>query len=180
MANQDVESTRRIVSNNGYVAPSHESVAYDYSRFDTRERLAPPPPELTVVNPRPARRARERAGLNPNLVLLALIIGALAVSVVMSSVSLSEKTYEASGLKDELSTLSSEATVLETRQDERFSLAAVEAYAVDELGMIKLSNEQLRYVDISNPDKVEVIGTAENPDKPLYLAILEKLKVNKS
>ena len=173
--------TRRIdtQTESAYASVSRESVAYDYSRFDTRERWVEPPAELRVVRPRAQRRTRASA-ITPNLVLLALIFAALSIGVVWSSMMLTERSNKTAELKSDLAKLKSEATMLQTKQDERFSLAAVEAYASDELKMVKLQNDQIRFVDVSNPDKIEILDpNSSDREKPLFVTVVDWLGVNK-
>lgn len=175
------DDTRRLDANAYITPPSRESVAYDYSRFDTRERLAPPPAELEVIKPRRRERTSELAFITPNLIIMVMILASLCVAVVWSSMVLTERTAQATGLKTQLNNLKSQATLLEAKQDERFSLAVVEAYATDELKMVKLTPEQLRYIDISNPDEIVVLDPdAQTEKQPLLTALLERFGVNNS
>ena len=174
-----IEDTRKIELTGTVGTTSRESVAYDYSRFDTRERWTAPPADLKIVRPRNSKRVRISI-ITPNLVLMVVIFAALCVGVVWSSMILTEKTNQVSDLKHQLGQLKAESTMLQTKQDERFSLAMVESYAVDELGMVKLTGEQLRYIDVSNPDRVEVLDPHVEADKlPLYLEIVEWVGANK-
>jgi hypothetical protein len=179
MARENDAQRIDMETGSSYASISRESVAYDYSRFDTRERWVQPPAELEIVRPRTKRRSRASA-ITPNLVLLALIFAALSIGVVWSSMILTEKNNMSAGLKSDINKLKSEATMLQTRQDERFSLAAVEAYAADELKMVKLTNEHLKYIDVSNPDKIELLDpSAESGERPLLVEVVEWLGVNK-
>ena len=63
---------------------------------------------------------------------------------------------EENGMFRIVSELQSENVSLTTKQMNSMNMDEVEQYATDTLGMVKLDNSQIEYVELTNPDLVTV------------------------
>lgn len=106
---------------------------------------------LTRVESRP--RAKVFTKTQAAMLVLTLVCCGL---ILYSSMLITTLTDQASRLKSQLEDLQSESTYLQTQQDNIMSLSAVEEMAVDELGMMKMDSSHVEYIELSNPDYVEI------------------------
>lgn len=79
--------------------------------------------------------------------------------MIYSHVNLTRLTNEVSIQQGVLDDLNSEYIALKARQDQALSLSYVEQYAQNTLGMVKLDTNQVEYVEMNNPDQIEVRET---------------------
>ena len=124
------------------------------------------------------------------LTMLGIIIGVLALVVLVSLVSgaTSSVNDQISSMgtnrlqvsiaddKDkplkltDLEELAAENVSLTTKRVNSMSMDEVEAYAVNELGMVKLDNSQIEYVEVTNPDSVTVAKSGVSLD-PVFAGL---------
>ncbi len=92
-----------------------------------------------------------------NFVTIFLILGivVLLLLTVNCSIAQNEKNAELRKLEKELSVAANEGTQLQIEIDRRSDFFSVEEYASKELGMHKLENYQIQYI------QYDVSGTAE-------------------
>ena len=83
-------------------------------------------------------------------------IAIAAVYILFCQMQLTQLTAEASEQSDLLSELQSENVSLTTKQMNSMNMDEVEQYATDTLGMVKMDNSQIEYVELTNPDLVTV------------------------
>ena len=137
--------------------PTRESVAYDLSRFDNREHVR----REVQKSEKPHVRRAPRTNVLPMVTMLFICMFA-AGAVVFSYMRYTELTDRVSQLRSENEALKTEADDLTAEYETRLNLADIEAYARDELGMVKLDRSQYEYVELSNPEEVEILtGTDE-------------------
>ena len=139
---------------------SRESVAYDYSRFDNRPRvrkaakLAPLPKveqEAAVRKKKPARRSRTTA-IKTGFMLV--VMGVICCTIVYNYMRVTELSIESSKLKSELLDSQNQEVMLRAQQEKLYNLADIENYVQNELGFSQMSQDQVSYVELSNPDTV--------------------------
>lgn len=111
------------------------------------------------VAPTSGKRSRRRNGVQPNVYACLALVAIAAAFILFSQMQLTQLTAEASEQSDLLSELQSENVSLTTKQMNSMNMDEVEQYATDTLGMVKLDNSQVEYVELTNPDLVTV---AEN------------------
>ncbi|MCB6366243.1 hypothetical protein LI291_08670 [Intestinibacillus massiliensis] len=107
---------------------------------------------------RPRRRSRVRA-LRLQQAACFTVVLAIAGVMIYSHVNLTRLTNEVSIQQGVLDDLNSEYIALKARQDQALSLSYVEQYAQNTLGMVKLDTNQVEYVEMNNPDQIEVRET---------------------
>ena len=168
------------------VYATRESVAYqraempDFSRFDTRRR------QLHVVENKPAKKqakAAKKAHLvTPLRAVAAVVMAVLCLAMVYSNMQLTELTSEISAREATLAEMKSTTVSLTTKREEMYSTAYIEDYAQNVLGMVKLDAGQMEYVELSNPEKIEVSGTGASVSGAVgslvrgFTAVLEYLR----
>lgn len=170
------------------VYATRESVAYqrsempDLSRFDTRRN------HLRVVESTPAKKQKAQAAqkqrrmVTPLRALAVAVMAVLCVAMVYSHMQLTELTSEIGAREATLAELESTAVSLTTKREETYSTSYIEDYAQNVLGMVKVDASQMEYVELSNPEKIEVTGTGASVSGAVgslvrgFTAVLEYLR----
>lgn len=157
------------------------NVSYDGS---AARRLA----REEVLQPRPSVRPRERAVARPKVqvreagqVSVFAVVGFAAVAVfatllIMSYVQLSQLSDEVVSLQNEMVALQSEEAKLRAQYALAYDPSDIEQSMTASGAMIRPQDSQICYVDLSEPDAVEIC-TGEQPVKGLkgLLASLKEL-----
>lgn len=107
------------------------------------------------LEPKFSKQAKARLLLIANV---ALIIGVAAClfSLILGYTNVTVLTKEISSLSSDLEVLQSQEISLNAQIDQMFNLEDVEEYAINDLGMIKLDQNQIEQVHIQNIDIIEV------------------------
>ncbi|MGE4548309.1 MAG: hypothetical protein AB7C89_02025 [Intestinibacillus sp.] len=143
-----------------------------------QQSLRVPQEQLQAV---PGKRVRRRALPLQQVACFALIL-MTASAMIYGHVSLARLTNEVSNQQGALGDLNSEYVALKARQDQSLSLSYVEQYAQNTLGMVKLDANQVEYVEMNNPDQIEVRQTGVSLKSAMsgltksFSAILEYLE----
>ena len=168
------------------VYATRESVAYqraempDLSRFDTRNRR-----QLHVVKNAPVKQektAKKRRLVTPLRAAAVLLMAVLCLAMVYSHMQLTELTSEIGAREATLAELQSTTVSLTTKREETYSTAYIEDYSQNVLGMVKVDASQMEYVELSNPEKIEVTGTGASVSGAVgslvrgFTAVLEYLR----
>ena len=146
-----------------------ELVASDLSRFDRRKLVRDAVEEEQVSKkaaPKPVKHAKI------SLITLMYYVFAVAISgaLLLNYVNLTVLTDEASSLKKQYETLKGQETHLQTEYDKRLNLKDIEAYAINQLGMIKMERSQVEYIELTNPDSITMVAPQDAPRLSYYLA----------
>ena len=154
------------------------NVAYDLSRFDTRESVREAVQD--AAEPRRPERTQEaapRTRLSFTSLLMYTLIAGMAALLINNYMTLTIMTDKLSGLSRDLVNLQNEAVILQKQYDERYTLSEIEAYAVENLGMVKLENNMMEYIELSNPDTITIIDPyEENQVTGLFNRLADKLR----
>ncbi len=132
---------------------SRESVAY-------QETYPAQPKEQVQAEPLRVIRTRKRTMRLPQIMCLAMVAG-IAGFLVCNQMRLTELTTQVANQEEQLQTLQDEYVSLKTRQDRELNLTYVENYAQNVLGMVKMDSNSVEYIEMNNPDRIEV---AKNTD----------------
>lgn len=168
------------------VYASRESVAYqraempDLSRFDTRRS------KLRVVENVPAKQQAKSAKkirlVTPLRTIAGLMLAVLCLAMVYSNMQLTELTSDIGAREATLAEMQSTTVSLTTKREETYSTAYIEDYAQNVLGMVKVDASQMEYVELSNPERIEVTGTGASVSGAVgslvrgFTAVLEYLR----
>lgn len=132
---------------------SRDSMAYQQQyeeRFPVEREQAR---QLRVA---PTPRRRKRAGIRPSVLGCVMVLAITAVYILFCQMQLTELSAEVGEQNDRLNELSAENVSLTTKQMNSMNMDEVEEYAVNNLGMVKMDNSQIEYVELTNPDTVTV------------------------
>ena len=132
---------------------SRDSMAYQQQyeeRFPVEREQAR---QLRVA---PTPRRRKRAGIRPRVMGCVMVLAVTAVYILFCQMQLTELSAAVGEQNDRLNELSAENVSLTTKQMNSMNMDEVEEYAVNNLGMVKMDNSQIEYVELTNPDTVTV------------------------
>jgi len=130
-----------------------ESFGDEYAEAQPRQK------ERERAVPKAAARAHAQpVGVSLFAVVGVLLAAALMVCVLLSYVQLAEISGDMTALQKQMTELKKEEARLTIEYEKAFNLSAVEDYAVNTLGMTKLTESQIYTVDIQRHDKAEVLG----------------------
>lgn len=93
--------------------------------------------------------------------LLFVLVVAASVAIIYNYMILTQLTDQASEKNQQLEDLKSEYTYLETKEENMYTLSEIEEYAQQKLNMIKMDSSQVEYIELSNPDQIEVSGSSQ-------------------
>lgn len=101
-----------------------------------------------------------RIGRNRSFVILGAAISLLVVisMLLYGRIKVDELDRKIQSKKNEISIAQSENVRLNMALDSMISLKNVEEYAQNNLGMVKMDNHQIEYIDLSGEDKASVSG----------------------
>lgn len=102
-----------------------------------------------------SRRSRAKA---LKVLMVCTVFFSLIAFQIYSRVQVDELDRQLDTINSEISILDSENTRLNMQLDSIISLDKVDEYAQNTLGMVKVENYQVSYVDLSKGDKVSVSG----------------------
>lgn len=142
------------------MTPSRESVAYQQyeERFPVQQERER---NLRVA---PAPRRRRKAGIRPSLLACIAILAVTSAYILFCQMQLTQITAQVSEQSDKLDELAAENVSLTTKKVNSMNLDEVEKYAANELGMVKIDNSQIEYVELTNPDSVTVADSGISLD----------------
>ena len=137
---------------------SRESVAYK----QYEERMAPVQQERTRdLRAVPTPRRRKKAAVRLNVFVCVSVIAIAAVYILFCQMQL---TAQVSTQTEALDELAAENVSLSSKQMNSMDMTQVEEYAVNRLGMVKMDNSQIEYVELTNPDTVTVAQSGVSLD----------------
>ncbi len=157
---------------------SRESVAYR----EYEDRFMPAPVQKSSLRAVPDKRRRRKTAVRPGLVACVGLIIAAAAYILFCHMQLTGLTAEISAQSEMLDELTAESVSLANKQKHSLNMDDVEAYAVNTLGMVKMDNSQIEYVELVNPDQVTVADSGVSLDALLgglarsFSAIVEYIR----
>lgn len=104
----------------------------------------------------------------------ALVSLACIALILLSRAQSDELTREIAKVENNIQTAESESVRLNTAMNSLISMDKVDAYAEDVLGMVKVQNYQITYIDMSEGDKIVLSGD-KTPLKENLTAKLREL-----
>ncbi len=136
---------------------------YDFSRFDTSEpgRKKKKHSDLRVVTtPARQRRVVQMRKFAARMVASVVLLVGLTLAMLYSRAVLATVNEDIGVKTSELNTLNSEYTRLQTELDAKISLRNIEEYASANLGMAKVEQGQVQYVNIEQGESVTLYNTS--------------------
>lgn len=132
---------------------SRESTAYE--RYE--ERFMPvlnePKRELREV---PKKKPGKKRKLRPAVAASFVAVVLTVVYILICQMQLTQLTAEVTAQTEHLDELTAESVSLSSKKTYNLNMDEIEEYAVKNLGMVKMDNAQIEYVELVNPDTVTV------------------------
>lgn len=128
-----------------------QNTAYDFSRFEAHEKQTKP--EIKVVS----RTGPVRAiyGVRPITLLMVMTIVVSIIAVLLySNAVITEVSAEITAKTAELEILQTEHARLNRELDAKISNEAVSQIATNQLGLNKLENYQVEYINLNSQDVI--------------------------
>ena len=100
-------------------------------------------------------KKRRRKSLRRSVILSILAAVGASAYILYCQMQLTQLTAEVSKQSDNLSEMQAENVSLTTKKIS-MDMTEVEQHAVDDLGMVKMDNSQIEYVELTRPDVVTV------------------------
>ena len=143
------------------------NLAYDFSRFENteekREKIASKKAEIKMVK-------SEKRMLKPAKVLTGFVVVLLiAAAMIYNQVVLTELNDKEAQLNKSMSAIENDNARKQTQLETKMSPKNIEDYAVNTLGLVKLDQAKIKYVNISQKNKIEV-------KKPANENVFDKIK----
>lgn len=141
---------------------ANQSLAYDLERFSAAPKrtseVQPPKPRLVKPAPKTTSEIKAEKKYNLKKVIKFLVIAAVCFGFVGSNISYRIQINELNSTivryNRELNEKKSENTRLNMELDSKISLANVQDYAENTLGMIKRERYQIVYFDLENSNEI--------------------------
>lgn len=131
---------------------SRDSVAY--KQYEEQFPVPSDPKRDLRVASTPRRRRKKR--VRPSLVGCIAVVAVAAVYILFCQMQLTQLSAEVGAQSDLLGELEAENVSLTTKQINSMNMDEIEEYAVNQLGMVKMDNSRIEYVELTNPDTVTV------------------------
>ena len=107
-------------------------------------------------------KKRRRRSLRRNVILSVLAAAGVCTYILYCQMQLTQLTAEVSKQSDTLTEMQAENVSLTTKKMNSMDMDEVEQHAVDDLGMVKMDNSQIEYVELTRPDVVTVSGSGHS------------------
>ena len=131
----------------------NSNLAYDFARFEPERKQSVAVEKKTEI--KVVKKTARRASPAKIIVMLAAVL-AIASMMIYNQVVLTELNDQTTTLNTELEKLQSEKIQKSTELESQMSLKNIEEYAVNNLGLVKMDQSQVEYVDLESGNKVEV------------------------
>jgi len=154
------------------------SYAYDGSAarvLEPEESSRPaayaPPRERPAA--RPKVRVREAGAVSLFAVCGFAAVAVMAVLILMSYVQLASISSQVVALESQMTQLKSEEAILRSRYEQAYDLSAIESALTANGSMSRPQAGQMIYVNMTEPDSVEVYGSGETKGGSFLDAVRE-------
>ena len=137
----------------------NDSSAVKLERFPVeRVQVQTEQQQLEVLESKRSERVQKAAVPYGKYAVILACVFAVALGIVASYMQLAAINLENAKLRQEITRLESEENALNAKKEQMYNLTFVEEYAQNELGMVKMEQSDITYVDLSNPETMLVYG----------------------
>lgn len=154
-------------------SPQNTNLAYDLSLFDTDERVEKKIQERAAEPIKMAERSVAKSGSILKTLVCVVAAASILFAVIYSKASISELSMKISSQESLLQEAETENVRLQAQLDNMVTLSKVEDYAVNVLGLQKISTSQEKYVTVNTESTTKV---AENTEGSIFLEISDWFK----
>lgn len=130
------------------------SAAYDLSRFAPEPRQQPQVRVVKTTNKK--KKADKRRAVKARSVVFVVVLLLLMAGTVFSRMQLTETRAQINACAADLSEMESYNTYLNYELESKISLKDAEEFAVTELGLVKLSSNQISYVNLNEGNSIDL------------------------
>lgn len=144
----------------------NQSTAYDYSRFETtKKKKEPSIKEVAIKRPH-----THKGGLLKTVFYLCIAIAMVGSLLYCKAMQVQIESEYTQTMK-EINSLKSENTSLQIELESKLSLKNIELIAQNDLGLEKIDDQKIEYINFNEYDKVEVLQ-----EKGLWNKIIDTVK----
>ena len=127
----------------------NDSSAYKFELFENKKQRTEP--QIKVIRNRKLEKAQNRAAVVKTVAYVAVFFIGI-VSILFNQIAITELTNEVSTKTSELEQLENEYRMLSTELESSVALGNIQTIITRDLGMTKLSDDQITYVNLSEGD----------------------------
>ncbi len=98
--------------------------------------------------------------VTPARLFCAIFVAAICVCLIYSQMLLTVETHKLSSCEADLKTLESEHVSLMSKYEQQYNAEYIADYAENTLGMVKLNNSQIEYIELAGEEGIEVSSSA--------------------
>ena len=134
------------------MATYQSSSAYQFELFEEKKQYTQP--QIKVIRNRKLERARQRAAMLRTVAAVAVFFVGI-VSILFQQISLTEMTNQVSQKSSQLEQLENQHRMLSAELESSVALSNIETIITRDLGMAKLGEDQVTYMNLTEGDTLE-------------------------
>ena len=131
------------------MANYNDSSAYKFELFEDKKQRTEP--QFKVIRNKNLERAQNRQFMAKTVVYVSVFFVGI-ISILFNQIAITELTNEVSEKTNQLAQLENEYRMLSTELESSVALANIETIITRDLGMTKLNDDQITYVNLSEGD----------------------------
>lgn len=135
------------------MATYNDSSAYKFELFESKKQRTEP--QFKVIRNKKLEKAQNRNFMLKTLVYVSVFFVGI-VSILFNQIAITELTNEVSQKTSELEQLENEYRMLSAELESSVALSNIETIITRDLGMAKLSDDQITYINLSDGDTMTV------------------------
>ena len=147
------------------MAHYNDSSAYKFELFENKKERTEP--QIKVIHNKEVGKAQNRAFMIKMVAYVAVFFVGI-ISILFNQIALTEMTEKVSTRTSDLEKLENEYRMLTTEMESSVALANIQTIITRDLGMTKLSDDQVTYVNLSEGD---VLTLPEGSDGNIFTKI---------
>ena len=131
------------------MATYNDSSAYKFELFENKKQRTEP--QFKVIRNKKLEKAQNRNFMVKTVVYVSVFFVGI-ISILFNQIAITELTNEVSEKTNQLAQLENEYRMLSTELESSVALANIETIITRDLGMTKLNDDQITYVNLSEGD----------------------------
>ena len=131
------------------MATYNDSSAYKFELFENKKQRTEP--QIKVIRNRQAEKAQNQAYMAKVMVYVSVFFIGI-ISILFNQIAITELTNDVSKKTAELSQLENEYRMLSAELESSVALSNIETVISRDMGMAKLSDDQVTYINLSDGD----------------------------
>ncbi len=152
------------------MANYNDSSAYQFELFENKKQRTEP--QIKVIRDRRLEQARNRNNTLKTMVYVAVFFVGI-ISILFNQIAITELTNQVSEKTTQLEQLENEYRMLSTELESSVALSNIQTIITRDLGMAKLDDSQITYVNLSEGDTMTL---PEGSDSSLLTKVWAAVK----